>query len=105
MAQPLQHDPTALIIGYPAARTSSSRQQCPSGSENGEAIISVPLVQNIRQVTRIGSKAWVFSVSLLTKGGIVEDTSRWCELVHGTREIATQAGQHVNIGKPGLLGE
>ena len=52
MAQPLQHDPTALIFGLPAARTANIvANNAPSGSEHSDAIISVPLVQNIRQVT------------------------------------------------------
>ena len=52
MAQPLQYDPTALIFGLPATRTANIvANNAPSGSEHSDAIISVPLVQNIRQLT------------------------------------------------------
>jgi hypothetical protein len=54
VAQPLQDDPTALIIGLPAARTANIvANNAPSGSEHSDAIISVPLVQNIRQVSHL----------------------------------------------------
>ena len=61
MAQPLQHDPTALIFGLPAARTANIvANNAPSGSEHSDAIISVPLVQNIRQVNQpaLSASCW-----------------------------------------------
>ncbi len=53
MAQALQHDPTALIPELPTTGTANiSTGNVPSGSERGDAVVSIPLVQNIRQVTR-----------------------------------------------------
>jgi hypothetical protein len=51
MAQALQHDPAALIAELPASCTANFvARNTPSGSEPLDAVASVPLVQNIRQV-------------------------------------------------------
>jgi hypothetical protein len=53
MAQALQHDPTALIPELPIACTTNiGAENPPSGSEVRDAVVSIPLVQNIRQVSR-----------------------------------------------------
>ena len=53
MAQALQHDPTALISELsPAGTANIGTYTAASGSERGDAVVSIPLVQNIRQVTR-----------------------------------------------------
>ena len=55
MARPLQHDPTALIFGLPAARTANIvANNAPSGSEHSDAIISVPLEEPHGMVDRDG---------------------------------------------------
>ena len=51
MAQALQHDPTALISELPTTGTANiSTGTASSGSERTNAVVSIPLVQNIRQV-------------------------------------------------------
>jgi hypothetical protein len=55
MAQALQHDPTALISELPAASTANiGADTAPSGSERSDAVVFIPLVQNIRQVSAVG---------------------------------------------------
>jgi hypothetical protein len=52
MAQALQHDQTALVPKLPAARTADISPGHPrSGSDRSNAVVSSPLVQNIRQVS------------------------------------------------------
>ena len=52
MAQSIQHDPTALILELSAASTTNIHNSIASpGSQLPDAIVSIPLVQNIRQVT------------------------------------------------------
>ncbi len=51
MAQALQHDPTAVISELPAAGAANiSADTAASGSERSDAVVSIALVQNIRQV-------------------------------------------------------
>ena len=51
MAQSIQHDPTALILEQSAASTPNIHSPiAPPGSQLPDAIVSIPLVQNIRQV-------------------------------------------------------
>ena len=51
MAQALQHDQTALIPELSTASTADvGPRSDPSGSDHSNAIVSIPLVQNIRQV-------------------------------------------------------
>ena len=53
MAQSIQHDPAALILELSAASTPNIHSPiAPPGSQLPDAIVSIPLVQNIRQVTR-----------------------------------------------------
>ena len=52
MAKSIQHDPTALILELSAASTPSVHSPI-AGSLLPDAIVSIPLVQNIRQVTDI----------------------------------------------------
>ena len=53
MAQALQHDRTALIAELPAPGAANiGADTAASGSERSDAVVSIPLVQNIRQVTR-----------------------------------------------------
>jgi len=57
MAQTLQHDPTALIPELPPAGTANiGTDTAASVSERGDAVVSIPLVQNIRQVRRRPSR-------------------------------------------------
>ena len=52
MAQALQHDQTALIPELSTASTADvGPRSDPSGSDHSNAIVSIPLVQNIRQVS------------------------------------------------------
>ena len=61
MAQALQHDPTALIAGLPAARTANIvTTMLHLDQSAADAIISVPLVQNIRQVTSPAIQSDIF---------------------------------------------
>src|SRR5208337_4998086 len=51
MAQSIQHDPTALILELSAASTPNIHSPIAApGSQLPDAIVSIPLVQNIRQV-------------------------------------------------------
>src|SRR5271155_1043674 len=51
MAQSIRHDPAALILELSAASTPNIHSLIASaGSELPDAIVSIPLVQNIRQV-------------------------------------------------------
>ena len=51
MAQTLQHDPTALISELPTTSTANiGPDTASSGSGRSDAVVSIPLVQNIRQV-------------------------------------------------------
>src|SRR5271155_2876036 len=51
MAQSIQHDPTALILELSAASTPNIHSPiAATGSQLPDAIVSIPLVQNIRQV-------------------------------------------------------
>src|SRR5271154_5874916 len=51
MAQSIQHDPAALILELSAASTPNIHSPIASpGSQLHDAIVSIPLVQNIRQV-------------------------------------------------------
>ena len=51
MAQSIQHDPAALILKLSAASTPDIHSPIASpGSQLHDAIVSIPLVQNIRQV-------------------------------------------------------
>src|SRR5208283_4179745 len=53
MAQSIQHDPTALILELSAASTPNIHSPIASpGSQLPDAIVSIPLVQNIREVTQ-----------------------------------------------------
>src|SRR5579864_3603038 len=57
VAQALQHDPAALILELSAARAPNIHSLIVStGSELRNAIISKPLVQNIRQVSNTSEK-------------------------------------------------
>src|SRR5271154_6345660 len=52
LAQSIQHDPAALILELSAASTSNIHSPIASpGSQLPDAIVSIPLVQNIRQVS------------------------------------------------------
>lgn len=52
MAQAIQHDPTALISELPAASTANiGADTAATGSERCDAVVSIPLAQNIRQVS------------------------------------------------------
>ena len=52
MAQSIQHDQATLILELSAASTPNIRSPITSpGSQLRDAIVSIPLVQNIRQVT------------------------------------------------------
>jgi hypothetical protein len=52
MAQSIQHDPTALILELSAASTPNIHSPIAApGSQLPDAIVSIPLVQNIRQVS------------------------------------------------------
>src|SRR5271170_7894083 len=52
MAQSIQHDPAALILELSAASTSNIHSPIASpGSQLHGAIVSIPLLQNIRQVS------------------------------------------------------
>ncbi|ABQ33477.1 hypothetical protein BBta_1237 [Bradyrhizobium sp. BTAi1] len=54
MAQALQHDPTALIAELPAPGAANiGADTAASGSERSDAVVSIPLVQNIRQVSLV----------------------------------------------------
>ena len=50
MAQALQHDQAALILELSTTRTGDINPGNSSGSERSYAVVSIPLVQNIRQV-------------------------------------------------------
>jgi hypothetical protein len=50
MAQALQHDQTALIAELSTTGTADINPGNSSGSELSNAVVSIPLVQNIRQV-------------------------------------------------------
>jgi hypothetical protein len=48
----LQHDPTALIVELSTTGTANvTAGNPPSGSIRGDAVVSSPLVKNIRQVS------------------------------------------------------
>ena len=52
MAQSIQHDQATLILELSAASTPNIHSPITSpGSQLRDAIVSIPLVQNIRQVT------------------------------------------------------
>jgi hypothetical protein len=52
LAQSIQHDPTALVLELSAASTPNIHSPITSpGSQLPDAIVSITLVQNIRQVT------------------------------------------------------
>src|SRR5277367_4708022 len=52
MAQSIQHDPAALILELSAASTPNIHSPIASpGSQLHDAIVSIPLAQNIRQVS------------------------------------------------------
>lgn len=52
MAQSLQHDPTALVLELSTAGTADvCTSDALSGSDRSNAVVSIPLVQNIHQVT------------------------------------------------------
>jgi hypothetical protein len=52
MAQSIQHDPAALILELSAASTPNLHSPIASpGSQLHDAMVSIPLVQNIHQVT------------------------------------------------------
>src|SRR5271165_4509837 len=54
MAQSIQHDPTALILELSAASTPNIHSPIAApGSQLPDAIVSIPLVQNIRQVNQV----------------------------------------------------
>jgi hypothetical protein len=57
LAQSIQHDPTALVLELSAASTPNIHSPITSpGSQLPDAIVSIPLVQNIRQVrTRLAN--------------------------------------------------
>jgi hypothetical protein len=50
MAQALQHDTTALIPELPTTGSADINPGNSSGKEPSNAVVSIPLVQNIRQV-------------------------------------------------------
>ena len=53
MAQALQHDQAALIAELSTTGTADINHNNSSGSERGNAVVSIPLVQNIRQVNQV----------------------------------------------------
>ena len=58
LAQALQHDQTALIAELPATGAADIvAGSAASGSERGYAVVSISLVQNIRQVKSTTAKA------------------------------------------------
>ena len=52
MAQALQHDQTALIAELSTTGSADINPGNSSGSEPGHAVVSIPLVQSIRQIIR-----------------------------------------------------
>ena len=56
MAQALQHDQAALILELSTTRTGDINPGNSSGSERSYAVVSIPLVQNIRQVNEAEQK-------------------------------------------------
>src|SRR5277367_2150519 len=57
MPKSIQHDPTALILELSAASTPNIHSPIASaGSELPDAIVSMPLVQNIRQVSLLARR-------------------------------------------------
>ena len=70
MAQALQHDQTALIAELPTAGAADIiAPNASSGSERSDAVVSIPLVQNIRQVTA-GLRESRVRVPALTAQGV-----------------------------------
>src|SRR5271155_3692385 len=69
MAQSIQHDPAALILELPAAGTPNIHSPIASaGSELPDAIVSIPLVQNIRQVrSKISVRSGIGGVNLIVE--------------------------------------
>ena len=54
-----QHQPAALLTGLsPASPANSNAEDNPSGSKNADAIVSIPLVQNIRQVNHYAAQTF-----------------------------------------------
>ena len=65
MAQALQHDQTALIAELPATGAADIvAGSAASGSERGYAVVSISLVQNIRQVTGTDGEPLVAGAAL-----------------------------------------
>jgi hypothetical protein len=53
LAQAFQYDPTTLISELPAAGTANiGADAAASGLEHRDAVISIPRVQNIRQISK-----------------------------------------------------
>lgn len=62
MAQALQHNTTALIPELSATSTADINPRNPSGSERSNAIVSIPLVQNIRQVSPVNAVGTILAI-------------------------------------------
>ncbi len=100
MAQSIQHDPTALILELSAASTPNIHSPIAApGSQLPDAIVSIPLVQNIRQVNDDGAFPIAQEISEDKLALFCRDYDRMLRLPHEK----PLRGRTVAVGDPGPL--